>query len=87
MTRRALGLLATLTLATIASWSSGSSVRRSITSTDTPSFARTSAASSAFQTIAEYVTMVRSFPSRATRAFPIGVTMSSPSGRSSLIRR
>ncbi len=56
----------------IASRSSGSSVRGSITSASMPSAARRSAAASASPTIRERATIVTSPPSRATRAWPIG---------------
>ena len=54
------------TLARIASSSSGTSERRSSTSTDAPS--RSAVASSAVCTIAPYAITTRSVPSRATRA-------------------
>ena len=53
--------------ALIVSRSSGATVRRSMTSTEMPSAATASAASSAWRTVNEYVTSVTSSPSRATR--------------------
>jgi hypothetical protein len=59
--------------------SNGTRVRGSTTSTSTPSPARVSAASNARVTMNEVATMVRSLPSRATRARPKGMG-SRPSG-------
>ena len=69
---------------TIASSSSGSSVRGSTTSTETPSFSASSAALSASWTSRPVATTVTSSPSRWTRALPSGIGSSS-SGTSSLI--
>src|SRR5436305_315430 len=56
----------------IASSSNGRMERRSMISAETPSFARSPAASSATYTIAPHVRIVRSRPRRRTFAFPIG---------------
>mmetsp|Transcript_20269 Transcript_20269/g.71676 ORF Transcript_20269/g.71676 Transcript_20269/m.71676 type:complete len:242 (-) Transcript_20269:225-950(-) len=66
-----------LTVATMASRSSGRSVRRLMTSTLMPSPARISAASSDRPTWREKVTMLTSLPSRSVLALPIGSTKSS----------
>jgi len=65
------------TLARTVSMSSGTIVRRSITSTETSRRDIASAASRDRLTSAPQVTMVRSLPSRATRASPHGRRKSS----------
>src|SRR5690606_1254663 len=66
--------------------SSGTRLRRSTTSTETPSSSRTSAALRTSVSIAPQLTNVTSSPSRSSRAFPIG-TSYQPSGTSSLTER
>ena len=72
-----------LTDSTIASSSSGWSVRGSTTSTETPCSSSWLAASSASWTSRPVATTVTSSPSRMTRAWPSGIGSSS-SGTSSL---
>ena len=68
-------LLVFLTVAMIASSSIGAIDLRSTTSTESPSsISSCSAASSDFHTVAAYVMIETSLPSRAVRALPIGVT-------------
>ena len=71
----------------IVSSSSGYTVRRSTTSADTPSCDRSSAASSALWTIAPYVTIDTSVPSRLTSALPMGTRKSGSSDTFSRMRR
>ena len=60
--------------------SSGIRQRRSITSSEMPSPASSSAAASASGTVAASATTVTSLPSRATRASPSGTTWSGGAG-------
>src|ERR1051325_1404547 len=83
---RRMTLLVFFTVCVMASRSSGQSERRSRISISIPSLARISAASCAVWTMAAYVIMLKSRPSRCTRALPIGTTWPF-SDTSSLMRR